>query len=296
MRRIKPPYPLEIVPLLPEFLTRRRLKFTYPLRVLEELGIDRPTLLFVVNGVALQDDDGAPLEEIFNPYTTTFEQWSAAAAAARGAGLADLDERAGRWRITANGRELFTRVRREADSHLATLEPIPARQIADLAAQLARALAGIESSDIPKDHVRRNRRFRGDEKIPMVALENAVFGLWQARDDAHMASWRTAGFSGPAFDVLTRVWRREAQDPDELAKKLSAQRPADVDSALARLRSDGLVRSDTLEVTDQGGALRQRIEDETDRRFFAPWPDDVGAAAPTLAARLRSINAALAPA
>jgi DNA-binding MarR family transcriptional regulator len=261
---------------------------------MEELGIDRPTFAFVVSGVALQSDDGARMQDLFNPYPTTFGQWDAAAASARGAGLAD--EVGGRWRITPKGRELFARVRREADAYLATLEPIPAAELVHLAAQLARALVAIESSGLPFDHMQRNARVRGDGKIPMVALENALFGLWQARDDCHMASWRDAGFDGPTFDVLTRVWRSEAADEHDLSKKMTGQTPADVGLALTRLRAEGYVRSEALATTERGASVRQQIEDDTDRRFFEPWPDDLGAEAPRLRDQLRAVNAALAPA
>lgn len=267
--------------------------FTYPLRVMEELGIDRPTFAFVVSGVALQSDDGARMPDLFNPYATTFDQWDAAAASARGAGLAD--EVGGRWRITPKGRELFANVRREADAYLATLEPIPARDIARLAAQLSRALAAIEASDLPLDHLRRNARLRGDPTIPMVALENALFGLWHARDDSHMASWREAGFAGPTFDVLTRVWRSEAANEDELVRKMTGQRPDEVRGALARLRDEGYLEPAGLAATERGARVRQQVEDQTDRRFFEPWPDDLATQAPWLRDRLRAINAALAP-
>lgn len=262
---------------------------------MEELGIDRPTFAFVVSGVALQADAGAPIEDLFNPYATTLDQWNGAAAAARGAGLAELDEATGRWRITPRGRDLFAKVRREADAFLATLEPIPAKEIVHLAAQLSRALAAIESSGLPFDHMHRNARLRGDGRIPMVALENVLFGLWHARDDSHMSSWREAGFDGPTLDVLTRIWRHEAATEAELATKLPGQRPADVSAALARLREGGMVEAEALEVTPKGSAARQQVEDETDRKFFAPWPADLAHEAPWMVERLRSINAALAP-
>jgi hypothetical protein len=290
---IEPPYPVRIVPLILEFLNRRRVKFMYPLRVVDELGLDATALRFVVNHVALQSDDGARFVDIFNPYPTVFDQWQAPAAAARGAGL--VDEVGGRWRATGKGRELFARVRREADAYLATLTPIPTKDVSHLAALLGRAFAAIEASDVPKDHMPRTARFRGDGTIAMVALENALFGLWQARDDCHMATWRAAGFDGPAFDVLTRIWRHEAKDEAELATKLAQQRPEDVRAGVVRLRRDGLVSSESLEVTERGASVRQSIEDDTDRRFFAPWPVEVGAQATWIAERLTAVNAALAP-
>ena len=271
------------------------MKFTFPLRVMEELGIDRPTYQFVVSGVALQSDDGARVEDLFNPYSTTFDQWTGPAAAARGLGLADFNERSGRWHVTQKGRDLFTRVRREADAYLGSLETIPQADLVHLAAQLSRALAAIESSGLPHDHMLRNSRLRGDGKIPMVALENVLFGLWHARDDSHMSAWRDAGFDGPSFDVLTRVWRNEAASEEELPTKLPGQRPDDVAKALAKLRAKGLLEKDRLAATEHGTALRQRVEEETDRRFFSPWPEDLAKEAPWMIERLRSVNAALAP-
>jgi hypothetical protein len=260
---------------------------------MEELGIDRPTYAFVVSGVALQSDDGARMEDLFNPYPTAFDQWDAAAASARGAGLAE--DVGGRWRVTPKGRALFARVRREADAYLATLTPIPADDTMRLASLLARALVAIESSGLPFDHMPRNARLRGDGSIPMVALENALFGLWHARDDSHMSSWRDAGFDGPTFDVLTRVWRNEAGTEVELTARLTQQRPEEVRAALVRLRADGFVRPDATAVTERGASVRQRVEEETDRRFFAPWPEDVAAQAAWIKDRLATVNAALAP-
>lgn len=268
--------------------------FTYPLRVMEELGIDRPTYAFVVSGVGLAPAEGARMEDLFNPYPTKFDQWDAAAASARGAGLAE--DVGGRWRITPQGRELFARVRREADAYLATLEPIAATETVHLAALLARALAAIESSGLPFDHLQRNSRLRGNGSIPMVALENALFGLWHARDDCHMSSWREAGFDGPTFDVLTRVWRHEAESLEQLAHKMPGLRPEDVQTRLVRLRGDGFVGPRDLVLTERGESIRQRIEDQTDRQFFAPWPADIGDQAAWIRDRLRAVNTALAPA
>ena len=260
---------------------------------MEELGIDRPTYAFVVTGVGLAPVEGARMEDLFNPYPRRFDQWDAASAAAREAGLAD--EVGGRWRITPKGRELFARVRREADAHLATLEPIPSTELVDLATLLGRALAAIEASGLPFDHLQRNSRVRGDGRIPMVALENALFGLWCARDDSHMSSWREAGFDGPTFDVLTRLWRHEAETQEQLAQKMPGLRAEDVQTGLARLRDEGFVAPGALKLTMSGESIRQRIEDETDRKFFAPWPDDIGGQAGWIRDRLRAINTALAP-
>jgi hypothetical protein len=287
---MRPPYPVEIIPLFPEFLTKRRTKFTLPLRLTEELGVDRPALLFVTGGVAPQG--GGRFDEMWNPYATQWEQQRAASAAARDAGL--VEEKDGRWDLTQAGRDLVARVRREADAYLASLpSALPTEELAKLASLLASAFEATAASLDRRwhSHIPRAARMAGDGKHPMVALENAVYGLWQARDDCHMAAWRGAGLDGPTLDTLTRIWRREAESDEDLAAKLTSQRPADVAAQVARLRRDGLVTPNGApRTTDKGTKIRQAIEDETDRLFFSGWPDDVGEAAGWIREKLAAVN------
>ena len=288
---MRPPYPLALVPLFPEFLTKRRAKFTLPLRLTDELGIDRPALLFVTGGVAPQG--GGSFTEMWNPYATQWDQQQAAAAAARDAGL--VEEKDGRWDLTAAGRDLMKRVRREADAYLASLpSPLDKTELARLASLLGRAFDATSASLDRRwhSHIPRAARMAGDGTHPMVALENAIYGLWQARDDCHMAAWRQAGLDGPTLDTLTRVWRGEAASEEDLAVKLTSQRSTDVGAELARLRRDGLVApGDPPRTTDKGARARQAIEDETDRLFFSAWPDDVGSSAEWIREKLAAVNA-----
>ena len=289
---MRAPYPLELVPLFPEFLTKRRTKFTFPLRLTEELGIDRPALFFVVGGVAPQG--GGRYSEMWNPYATQWDQHQAASAAARDAGL--VDEKDGRWDLTPKARELMKRFRREADAYLAALpSPLSKEDLARLAKLLGQAFEATAGSLDRRwhSHIPRAARMAGDANAhPMIALENAVFGLWQARDDCHMAAWRQAGLDGPTLDAITRVWRGEASSEGDLAAKLTSQRPSDVAAELARLRRDGLVEpGEPPRTTEKGAKARQAIEDETDRLFFSGWPDDIAASAGWIREKLAELNA-----
>ncbi len=279
------------MPLLPEFLGKRRTKFTLPLRLMEELRIDRPALFFVIGGVAPQG--GGRFSEMWSPYATQWDQQQAASVAARDAGL--VEETDGRWDLTSAGRDLMKRLRREADAYLASLpSPLSREGLTRLASLLASAFGATVASLDPRwhSHIPRAKRMAGDGSHPMVALENAVYGLWQTRDDCHMAAWHEAGLDGPTLDALTRIWRGEAASEEELAAKLTSQRPADVAGGLARLRLGGLVASDgRLRATEKGAKARQAIEDETDRLFFSAWPDDVGASAAWIQEKLAVVNA-----
>jgi hypothetical protein len=288
---MRPPYPVEVVPLFPEFLTKRRTKFTFPLRLMEDLKIDRPALFFAIGAVAPQG--GGRFSEMWNPYATQWDQHLPASSAARDAGL--VEEKSGRWDLTPAGHDVVKRVRREADAYLDSLpSPLPADELARLASLLARAFEAIAGGLDKRwhSHIPRAARMTGDGTRPMVALENAIVGIWQARDDCHMAAWQQAGLDGPTLDTLTRVWRNEATSEADLASKMTSQRPADVAGELTRLRRDGLVSAgDPPRTTDKGAKLRQGIEDETDRLFFSPWPDDLGAESAWIRDKLATVNA-----
>ena len=288
---MKPPYPVELVPLFQEFLNKRRTKFTFPLRLMEELRLDRPALFFVIGGIAPQG--GGRFSEMWNPYATQWDQYQAASTAARDAGL--VDETDGRWDLTTTGRDLTRRVRREADAYLGSLaSPVSREDLIRLASLLGRAFDATTGSLDRRwhSHIPRAARMAGDGARPMVGLENAVYGLWQARDDCHMAAWRQAGLDGPTLDALTRIWRHEAATEQDLAVKLTTQRPTDVAAELAHLRRAGLVASDAvLSTTEKGNKARQEIEDETDRLFFSAWPDDVASSAGWIRENLAAVNA-----
>jgi len=294
---VRPPYPLEIPPLLPLFLNKRRAKMTFPLQKTEELGLDRPTFIWAIN-LSYRGDRGASPEpgDLTSVYGTIPGRWLPMAAAARGAGLAE--ERSGRWFLTEKGRGLAAAMHEAARAHYATLAPLPKAELAELARLLERAfLAGANASEpARRQHTPFAFSYRGDEPPPgsFAQLDAAIYGLWQVRDDCHMAAWRASGLSGPEVEVLTRLWREEAADEAALTDLLPHQRAPDVSAAIARLREDGLLERDQLKATAKGARARQAIEDETDRLFFTPWPEDVGARGAWIAEKLIEVNSALA--
>ena len=294
---MKPPYPVEIPPLLPLFLNKRRAKMTFPLHKTEELGLDRATFIWTIN-LSYRGERGASAEpgDLTSVYGTIPGRWLPMAAAARGAGLAE--ERDGRWYLTEKGRGLAAAMHEAARAHYATLTPLPKDDLAELARLLDRAFLASAKADEPKkrQHTAFAFGYRGDEPPAgsFAQLDVAVYGLWQVRDDCHLAAWRASGRSGPEVEVLTRLWREEAADEAALSDLLTHQRPEDVEAAVARLRSEGLVETRALKATAAGATVRQKIEDETDRLFFTPWPDDVGAKSAWIAEKLIQVNTALA--
>jgi hypothetical protein len=261
---------------------------------MEKLGLDRPSYFFAID-LGIQDPKGARPSEVGNgTYRTSDEPLRATASAAESAGLIGWTD--GRWSLTAKGRTALEDFRHAMDAHFAALSPIPADELERLADLLDQALRAVSVSAEPRtrEHTPRAARHRWKEpSSPMAHLDAAVYGLWQVRDDCHVQAWRDAGLDGPALDVLTKLWRKEAGTIEELS---SAARPeADTRAALQQLRDAGLIGPGLdLVVTAKGTGTRERIEAETDRYFFSPWPESVGAVAEWLVDRLTAVNAALA--
>lgn len=293
---MREPYPLALVPLLPQFLQRRRAKSDFPLRAMDRLGLDRPAYFSVID-LGTQDPRGARPQDIQNsPYRTTDDPLRAPLSAAESVGLVRWQD--GRWSLTDRGQVVLDDLRQAMDRHFAGLVPIGTADLDQLAALLDSALAGCVKAPDPKtrEHTPRAARYRWKEpSSPFARLDAAIYGLWQVRDDCHVQAWRDAGLTGPSVDVLTRIWRGEASTEGELAGKITTQRPEDVRASVQQLRSDGsLGDGQPLRLTPAGKTLRERIEAETDRYFFGPWPDPVGAKAAWLTERLAAVNEALA--
>jgi hypothetical protein len=293
---VREPFPVALVPLLPQFLQRRRAKADFPLRAMETLGLDRPSYFFAMD-IATQDPRGARPQDVGNSaYRTTDDALRTTAAAGESAGLLSWAD--GRWSLTAKGKSAVGELRRAFDAHYASLTPIAKDELDRLATLLDDAYRAAAAAKEPatREHTPRGARYRWQEpSSAMARLDAAIYGLWQVRDDCHVQAWRDAGLSGPALDVLTRVWKGEAATEAELIAKISTQRPEDVRAALQQLRAAGhLTAGPALALTPAGTATRERIEAETDRYFFAPWPDAVGAQADWVTERLAEVNAALA--
>lgn len=292
---MREPYPLALVPLFPQFLNRRRAKSDFPLRAMERLGLDRPAYFFVVD-LGIQDPRGGRPQDIGNSrYRTTDDPLRMTAAAGESAGLLTWGD--GRWTLTDKGTTVVGEFRRAVDAHFASLAPIASDELERLAALLDSAYQAAAAATEPatRDHTPRAARYRWQEpSSAMARLDAAIYGLWQFRDDCHVQAWRDASLTGPTVDVLTRVWHNEAATEDQLAAK-TPQRAEDVRASVARLDIDGLLTSGPkLALTPKGAALRERIEAETDRYFFAPWPDAVAMESDWVTERLASLNAALA--
>ena len=269
-----------LVECLPQFLTGALRGWDGLAPPLAAAGLARPAY-FLLRALVQERDagDGMTREEmradLFNPYSTIRPILDGLPTLVERGYVADAT---GRYIVTRDGREFITHVERAKNRYLASLVPIPAADIARLAGELMTVARRLRDAPEPARKPHQARAWRvmpPADAAPMVRLYGAVYALWMARDDCHNAGWRAAGFDGPAFDLLSRVWSGDATTAPALTEAVREfQQPEDVERGIASLEVAGYFTRDgeSVRLRGRGTEARDRIERETDRRDFGPWP------------------------
>ncbi len=276
----------EIPPLMPMFLQRRRVGVAAPRVLAEQVGIE-PVLLFTM--VQLSLIQGSYGGEHITPaqarewsrYTYSSRDHLMAHLAALEAKKLVMRDEEGRFTLTPGAFEVVEAVHMAGKAHVAGLQPLPQEELEELARQLERAVQAVLSDPVLAP--RRGSHLAGSRTLVttgpvvpvMVRIEQAIYDLWLARDDAHVKAWREADLEGPAVRMLTVLWSGETESVNELTQILKPdQTPEDVETTMAYLfDKDYLVREgDEVRLTPTGVLAREDIERDTDRVYFASWP------------------------
>jgi Mn-dependent DtxR family transcriptional regulator len=274
----------QIPPLLPQFLRKRRVGLPAVAELMGELDVERPDLFVLIFLNLVQGSYGGPatLAQIRaeEPYAT-IDRYSAPLARLLEKGLV-MRDKAGAYALSPQAKDAVDRLHTAGRAYVSQFRPLPAEDLEELARQLERAVDAVVADPVlaprPGSHLAGSLSLRPfDAKMtPMARIEQSVHELWGARDDAHVKAWRDAGLEGPPMAALTRVWSGEARTVSDLHKALeNEQTPEDVDSSLAFLAEKDYVihdGDDLLQVTPEGALVREDIERETDRIYFASWP------------------------
>lgn len=274
----------QIPPLLPQFLSKRRVGLPAVEEVAQELGIDRPKLFALLHLNVLQGGCGGPVTlaqiRADDPYSVIDREGPLLQALVE-QGLIEKDQDECYFMSTF-AKQRVDSLHAAGREYVAHMHPLPDDELNELAAQLERAVEAIVADPVllprPGSHLagRLSLAVFGEGAPAMVRIEQAVTSLWGARDDAHMRAWRDAGCEGPSMVALTQVWSGGTRTVEELQKALEyGQSAEDVESSLAFLaEKDYIVRDadGVLALTPEGVLVREDIERETDRVYFAPWP------------------------
>ena len=186
---------------------------------------------------------------------------------------------AGERRITARGEEVFGSAMATVARALGEIDlPVAPARLDRLIGLLDRLVAAclIAPEPAEKPCITTNRNSDpGPQGPPALRVLQYLSDMNSFRDDAHLAAWRPHGTSGHAWEAFTDLWHGEARSADELAEKrrragfLSKSMPPRW-MIWPRAAGSNSAPDGGWQLTDKGRALRQTVEDETDR-LYAPW-------------------------
>ncbi len=277
----------DLPPLMPLFLRKRRMGLAAVEEIAGQLGVER-SLLFTLTRVrevqGMYGGEPVSLAQLRegDPYRAV-DGYSGPLSILEGEGLIVKDGNKGvpSFALSPRAWEAVERLHAEGRAHVARLQPLPQVDLARLAHQLERAVDAIVADPTraprPGSHLMGALSLEvSREGAPaMVRIEQAIFDLWMARDDAHIKAWRDADMEGPPMDVVWLLWQGKAHTVSQLQEALQHdQTPTDLESSLLFLIEKGHVtrHGDEVQLTPQGVLMREDIERDTDRIYFAPWP------------------------
>lgn len=160
--------------------------------------------------------------------------------------------------------EVFTELQEETSQDIKRINEL-------LAAIVEEAVKTKVFTDKPT--LKMTRRFEPKGKVPELNwVRRHLFSIFSFRDDAHIAAWAPQKIDGYGWETLSYLWEGEAGTAAELAEKLEENRNYDEQAyagALKELDKRGWVKeiNESFKVTEEGRALRQKVEDLTDEYF-----------------------------
>lgn len=271
---------------MPQFLQKRRAGIAAPRVISEQLGIEIPLLFTLLQINITQGSYGgrpltsAELRSRTRHLYSTRDHLSAPIAVLKEKGLLQEDAE-GCITLTPQAVEAVEAVHTAGKAHVANLQPLPSNELEALTHQFERAVEAVLNDPVlsprPGSHLAGSLSLHtsGPDAPMMVRLEQAIYDLWLARDDAHIKAWRDADMEGPPMQMLTVLWLGEASTVSGLTELLHEnQAPEDVENSLAYLFDKDYVErdGDDLKQTPAGVLAREDIERDTDLVYFASWP------------------------
>jgi predicted transcriptional regulator/DNA-binding MarR family transcriptional regulator len=183
----------------------------------------------------------------------------------------------GRYVIAAKGKEALDGIHAGFYGRLGEFESLPAAELEEIITLLGRigdaALAAVEPAD--KYALENSRRGHYPTRALLGRIDQRLDDLNAFRDVAHIAAWQGYDVPGSTWESYTSIWQGAANSAVALAE-LRPNRgytPADYSQSLDELARRSWVEADgdSYRLTDEGRRVREAVEVETDRLFYAPW-------------------------
>ena len=243
----------------------------------EELNLDGPESYLLL---ALPSfDEGTISAEVLNirsPYTYEEVYRKRLESMARVGILDPVDE--DHYKITERGMRAFETVRLSTYSAMASVAPLPAKELSKLAELLLlRVNACLAAPEPPgKWSIRHSHSLDpGPEAAVMVRIDQYLSDLTAYRDDSHLAAWQPNEVDGHTWDVLTLLWLNGSESIDTVLQKLARrgnpfERTEEAFKTLVRIHW-ATYSLDVYTITREGREVRLQAEELTDAYFYKPW-------------------------
>lgn len=180
---------------------------------------------------------------------------------------------------TTNGTSVAQKIWRQAGYSLASINPMSEENLQHLFNYLERLVEASLAMPQPPSHFYLSHKWENYRRLGTIyPLENYVvlFGELAAyRDDMHIAAWQAYQIEGHSWDMFDKFYSGELLTIDGLYAKLKRRGlPQEIYTQdLQELIERGWVieRANEYQITPAGKKVREDVEVETERLFFAPW-------------------------
>jgi hypothetical protein len=242
----------------------------------EHSGLDDWTTGLLIASLSLEPQPVSPnVLRVRTPYTAAGAYAQKLAVAKEAGYLEEISP--GQYYLSEKGCQDVPALLAEVRRAMSCVDPLPATDSHRLSGFLSRLVQASVDTRPPPDtwSIRLSIKLLPDPQPPLPYIEQLLTCLNAYRDDAHLAAWLSRGLYATALEVLTLIWRGEANSLETLFSRLekrghTLQVYAD---AIEMLRARGLLcaQEGLLALTTQGVDTREQIEADTDRFFFTPW-------------------------
>ena len=180
--------------------------------------------------------------------------------------------------LTDAGRTAVEVAFRSAQEAMKDVEHLPQSEAEQLNDLLLRIVEYALNGPVPETKwaLTTSRRCDpGEDATPIVKTDQYLTDLVMYRDDAHIDASKHYGVNGRTWETLTFVWNEDARTAEALAERLGGRgyTAEDYAKSLARLEELGWIKpgEEGYQVTDEGRALREQAEANTNLIHFECW-------------------------
>lgn len=244
--------------------------------VIQTSGLDARSWGLLIAARTLEPEYTSPAHlMVRGPYTSAEQYLGRLKAAADKNYLEEVSP--GLFKLTKKGNDAINRFIEEARAGMERADPLSLSASKELGLLFDRLVKACLETPPPPDtwSIQLSYKLMPDLEPPLPFTEQAISCLYAYRDDAHLAAWQNSNLSATALEVLTYLWRDQADSLDDLLDILnnrghSEEIYLDVIAELKKREFIGGSRS-KLRVTPAGKSFRDQVEMDTDSYFFAPW-------------------------